>query len=107
MLYDLIAETVRLALFLTLLHNIFNILFCPVSLALSSGLRAAGDVKFNLYSSIFSSVICRVAFSVLFGITLGMGVIGITLAMACDWGVKAALVLWRWKSGKWPRFKII
>lgn len=52
-LYDLSAETVRLVLILALLHNFFNALFCPLSFALSSGLRAAGDVKFNL-----SGVVC-------------------------------------------------
>ncbi|MCM1480664.1 MAG: MATE family efflux transporter, partial [Muribaculaceae bacterium] len=107
MLYDLSAETVRLILVLCLLHNSFNALFCPLSFALSSGLRAAGDVKFNLYSSVFSSVVCRVALSVLFGIVFNMGVVGITLAMACDWGIKAALVTARYKGGKWKEFRLI
>lgn len=107
MLYDLSAETVRLILALCLLHNSFNALFCPLSFALSSGLRAAGDVKFNLYSSVFSSVVCRVALSALFGIVLKMGVVGITLAMACDWGIKAALVTVRYKGGKWKEFRLI
>lgn len=107
MMYDLIEETVRLVLILALLHNLFNALFCPLSYSLSSGLRAAGDIKFNLYSSVFSSVICRVTLSVLFGIVLNMGVIGITLAMICDWGIKAALVVVRYKSGKWKQFRLI
>lgn len=107
MLYDLSAETVRLVMILMVLHNVFNALFCPVSFSLSSGLRAAGDVKFNLYSSIFSSVICRVALSCLFGLTFHLGVIGITLAMACDWGIKAIMVWARYKRGKWKRFKVI
>lgn len=107
MLYDLSAETVRLVLILAFLHNLFNALFCPVSFSLSSGLRAAGDVKFNLYSSIFSTVVCRVALSVLFGIVCRMGVIGITLAMACDWGIKAVLVIIRYKGGKWKQFQLI
>lgn len=107
MLYDLSGETVRLVLLLALLHNLFNALFCPLSYSFSSGLRAAGDVKFNLYSSIFSSVICRVTLSVVFGILLNMGVIGITLAMVCDWGVKAALVVIRYRSGKWKTFQLI
>lgn len=107
MLYDLSSETVQLVLILAFLHNLFNALFCPLSYSFSSGLRAAGDVRFNLYSSIFSSVICRVALSVVFGIWLNMGVIGITLAMACDWGVKALLVVIRYRSGKWKTFQLI
>ena len=106
-LYSLSSEAVRLTIILVILHNLFNALFCPLSYSLSSGLRAAGDIKFNLYSSIFSSVICRVALSFLFGLIFNMGVIGITIAMACDWGIKAALVVWRWKSGKWKQFRMI
>lgn len=106
-LYNLSADTVRLVLILALLHNVFNALFCPLSYSLSSGLRAAGDIQFNLYSSIFSSVVCRVALSVVFGIWMNLGVIGITLAMACDWGIKAALVVARHRSGKWKQFKLI
>ena len=107
MLYDLSAEAVELVMVLAILHNLFNALFCPISFSLSSGLRAAGDIKFNLVSSIFSSVICRVALSILFGIIFNMGVIGITIAMACDWGIKAILVVARYKSGKWKQFQLI
>lgn len=107
MLYNLRGETVRLIMILVVLHNIFNTLLCPVSFSMSSGLRAAGDVKFNLFSAVFSSVVCRVLFSWLFGIILNLGVIGITIAMVCDWGIKALLVLWRYRSGKWKQFKII
>lgn len=106
-LYKLSDETVRLILLLAFLHNLFNAVFCPVSYALSSGLRAAGDIKFNLYASIFSSVVCRVALSVILGIFMNLGVIGITLAMIGDWGVKAVLVAIRYRSGKWKQFKLI
>lgn len=106
-LYSLSGEAVRLVLILVLLHNIFNALLCPVAFSVSNGMRAAGDVKYTMYASIFSTVVCRTAFSVLFGITLNLGVIGITLAMVCDWAVKAALILLRWKSGKWKNFKVI
>lgn len=75
--------------------------------SIESGLWAAGDIKFNLYSSIFSSVICRVALSVIFGIWLNLGVIGVTLAMVCDWLIKAMMVAFRYRSGKWKQFKLI
>ena len=38
---------------------------------------------------------------------LGMGVIGIALAMGLDWCIKAALDVWRLKSGKWKEKKVI
>lgn len=43
----------------------------------------------------------------LFGIILQMGVIGIALAMVCDWVVRAVIFLWRQKSGKWKTFQVI
>jgi Na+-driven multidrug efflux pump len=106
-LFDLSAEASHLALIIILLHNAFNGFFCPLAFAASNGLRAAGDVKFTMYASIFSTVICRVAFSVLFGVSMGLGVIGITLAMIADWVIHAALVLFRYRSGKWKNFRVI
>lgn len=107
LLYSLSEETVRLIIIIVLIHNIFNALLCPVGFSLSNGLRAAGDVKFNMYSAIFSTVICRVVLSILFGVVWNMGVIGITLAMVGDWAVKTALTVWRYHSRKWKEFKVI
>lgn len=105
--FDLSREAVRLVMILALLHNVFNAMLCPVGFSVSNGLRAAGDVQFTMYASIFSTVACRTALSYLFGLTFSWGVIGITLAMVCDWAIKAALVAWRWKSGKWKNFQVI
>ncbi len=72
-----------------------------------SGIRAAGDAKYTMYASIVTSVVGRVAFSVFFAIVLNMGVIGIALAMVCDWGLKAVLIQHRYRSGKWKDKKVI
>ena len=74
--YALSAGAEYLVVLLVIIHNIFNALFYPFSGALANGLRAAEDVKFTMYVSIFSTIGCRVVFSILFGILLGMGVIG-------------------------------
>ena len=107
MLYDLGAETVSLVILLCAIHNLFNALFCPVAFSLSNGLRAAGDVTFTMVSSIFSTVVCRVILSVLFGIVFQLGVVGIALAMVSDWGIKAAMIGVRYRHGKWKQFKVI
>lgn len=87
---------------LALIHNVFNAVAYPFSGALSNGLRAAGDVKFTMYVSVVSTVAVRLFLSYLLGVTLQMGVIGIALAMVCDWMVRAVLFIWREKpeSGK-------
>ena len=105
--YALSPQARRLTLVLILIHNIFNALFYPLSGALSNGLRAAGDVKFTMYVSIFSTIVCRVVFSVIFGIWMVMGVIGVALAMCLDWGLRALLFWIRFKKGKWKEFQVI
>ncbi|MHB8128973.1 MAG: MATE family efflux transporter, partial [Mobilitalea sp.] len=106
-LYDLSNDTKRLVFILVLIHNIFNSVAFPISSPFSSGLRAAGDVKYTMYVSVFTTVICRVLLSVIFGIWLNLGVIGIALAMAGDWCIRAFLMYYRYKSNNWKTFKLI
>lgn len=106
-LYDLPQETISLVIILCLIHNTFNSMLCPTAFALSTGLRAAGDVKYTMYASIFSTVICRVAFSVFFGVYLNFGVTGIAIAMVGDWAVKSILIMKRYHGGKWQDFRIV
>ena len=105
--YSLSPETKNLVIWLVLIHNIFNAVAYPFSGALSNGLRAAGDVKFTMYVSIASTILGRLLLSYLLGITLDMGVIGIAIAMVCDWSIRAVIFLWRQKSGKWKTFQVI
>ncbi len=79
----------------------------PLAFSLSNGLRAAGDIRYTMFASIFATVICRVALSVLFGLWLDMGVTGIAYAMVGDWLIKAILIVVRYQSRKWTEFKVI
>ena len=106
-LYDLTAETKRLILIIVAIHNLFSALVQPFAMPLSSGLRAAGDVKFTMWASIFCTVVCRTFLSFLLAQWLGMGVIGIALAMVLDWCIKAALDIWRFRCGRWKGKRII
>ena len=106
-LYDLGSETKRLILIIVAIHNLFSATVQPFAMPLSSGLRAAGDVKFTMWASIFCTVICRTFLSFLLAKWLGLGVIGIALAMALDWCIKAALDIWRFRSGKWKNKAVI
>lgn len=105
--YALSDEAARLVVILVLIHNIFNALFYPVSGALANGLRAAGDVKFTMYVSVFSTIGCRVVFSVLFGIWMDLGVIGIAFAMCLDWMIRAVFFWIRFRGGRWKEFRVI
>ena len=105
--YALTPETKSLTMIIVFIHNFAFALLCAVHSALPNGLRAAGDVKWVMWASLFSTVVCRVFFSWFFGIKLGWGVIGITLAMVVDWFIKAMLVYLRYHSGIWLEKKVI
>ncbi len=106
-LYALSSETKNLTLIIVFIHNFAFAFLCAVHSALPNGLRAAGDVKWVMWASLFSTVVCRVFFSWLFGMKFGWGVIGITLAMVVDWTIKAMLVYFRYHSGVWLEKKVI
>lgn len=105
--YALESQTKQLVIWLVLIHNVFNAVAFPFSGALSNGLRAAGDVKFTMYVSVLSTIVGRLFLSYLLGIVFNMGVIGIAIAMVCDWVIRAVIFIWRQKSGKWKEFQVI
>ena len=104
LLYSLSEDTKNLVILLVIIHSIFNVLLCPVAFSLSNGLRA---IKFTMCAAIFATVVCRVIFSIVFGVWMNLGVIGICLAMVGDWLVKAALIMVRYRSRKWTKFQVI
>lgn len=105
--YLLSPETKKLVIWLVLIHNVFNAAAFSFSGALSNGLRAAGDVKFTMYVSIASTIAGRLFLSYILGITFDMGVIGIAIAMVCDWIIRAVIFIRRQRSGKWKNFQVI
>ena len=105
--FALSRETKILALVIIFIHNFAFAFLCSVHSALPNGLRAAGDVKWVMGASIFSTVVCRVFFSWLFGIKFGWGVVGVTLAMVVDWSVKTVLVYFRSTSGRWLEKRVL
>ena len=105
--YALEPQTKRLVIWLVLIHNVFNAVAFPFSGALSNGLRAAGDVKFTMYVSVISTIVGRLFLSYLLGIVFDMGVIGISVAMVCDWVIRAVIFIWRQRSGKWKEFRVV
>ena len=106
-LYDLGSETKRLILIIVAIHNLFSATVQPFASPLSSGLRSAGDISFTMWTSIFCTVFFRTLMSFILAKWMGLGVIGITVAMVMDWCLKAILDVWRFRSGKWRNKKII
>ncbi|MBD5534978.1 MAG: MATE family efflux transporter [Lachnospiraceae bacterium] len=107
MAYDLSAETKELIIWLVVIHNAFNAFAYPFAGPLSAGLRAAGDAKFTMVVTVISTIGIRLLLSVLLGIVLNMGVIGIAFAMCADWIFKAVLFEIRFRKGMWKQLKVI
>lgn len=105
--YALEDQTKRLVILLVLIHNIFNAVAFTFTDPLGKGLRATGDVKFTTATSLFTTIGVRLIFSMIFGIWLNLGVIGIAFAMCLDWSVRGIIFWWRFKQGKWKTFKVI
>ncbi|MBE6607773.1 MAG: MATE family efflux transporter [Ruminococcaceae bacterium] len=110
--YDLSENGTRIAYELIIYHAVCAALIWPIGFTLPSAFRAASDVKFTLVVSMFSMWVFRVALSYVFALEniqifdmtfrgLGMGVIGVWVAMTVDWVFRTGLFLWRYLSGKW------
>lgn len=103
-LYGLSEETLRLAAVLVLIHDGCGIFLWPASFTLTNVLRAANDVKFPMCVSILSMLVFRIGLSYLIGVGLGLGAVGIWIAMIVDWVVRASCFVLRYRSGKWKSF---
>lgn len=103
-LSDITAQTARSVLYF---HSVSACLVWPVSFSIPSVLRAAGDAKVTMVISLASMWIFRIIFSYVLGGWLGLGVIGVWIAMVIDWCVRAVCMTLRYKKGKWKEIHSI
>lgn len=94
-------ETVELIRTLVTIHAGCAIVLWPASFVLPNALRAANDVKFTLLVGVGSMVAFRVLGSWLLCVQLGMGAIGVWIAMVADWICRTGFFVGRMLSGKW------
>lgn len=102
-IYHLSPSTGELTRQIIIMMGLFSVTLWPVGFNLPNVLRAANDVKFCLWSSIICVWLFRVVFSFILGQYLGMGILGVKIAMVIDWAVRFTLVLLRYVHGKWQR----
>ncbi len=103
-LSDITAQTARSVLYF---HSVSACLVWPVSFTVPSALRAAGDAKVTMVISLASMWIFRIIFSYVLGGWLGLGVLGVWIAMVIDWCVRAVCMTLRYKTGKWKQIHSI
>ena len=112
-IYDLSPEGSEIAYDLIIYHAICAALIWPAAFTLPSALRAASDVRFPLVVSMFSMWTFRVALSYVFSLEvvnvfrlfsfpgLGLGPLGVWVAMTVDWVFRTIFFVIRYLSGKW------
>lgn len=101
--YQLSPETTVITRQILILHSICAIVIWTFSFTLPNALRAANDVTFTMIVSLLSMWFCRIVMGIVFGSYLGLGVIGVWIAMILDWCVRSIFFLIRYHKGKWKK----
>jgi putative MATE family efflux protein len=81
-----------------------NALMSPIwaaSFVLPSAFKGAKDVKYSMWTAIFSMWGCRVVLGYLLGIQWGLGVYGVWLGMFADWWFRGGLYFYRMLNNHW------
>ena len=117
--YGLSETSSSIAKQLILYHMAFAAAIWPIGFMLPSAFRAASDVRFPMITSMTSMWLFRVILAYFFVLEsvsvfalfslpgLGMGIMGVWIAMTVDWVFRVALYLHRFVSGRWLRHRMI
>ncbi|WP_338469750.1 MATE family efflux transporter [Niallia sp. XMNu-256] len=74
-----------------------------MNIVLMGSLKSVGDVRFPVVIGVICMWGVAVLFSYLFGITLGMGLLGVWLAQGLDEWIRGIFALKRWISKRWSK----
>ncbi len=103
-LYGLGAEATELAYILVMIHNGMAMLLWPASFVLPNMLRACNDVRYTMTIAIFSMVTFRIGLSLVFGVSMEMGAVGVWIAMVVDWVFRVICFAGRYLQGTWRKY---
>lgn len=105
-LYNPDPEVIALSTKVIRLNGVFIIAW-SFSFILPAGLKGAGDAKYTMVTAIAGMWLFRITLGYILSILLGMGLIGVWLAMYTDWLVRGTLYYLRVKGDKWKQKAII
>lgn len=106
-LFNLSEEAQNMAILFLRVHCISMALGWPMSFALPNALRAAGDARYVMIAATISMWTVRVSAAYLFTFVLGIGPLGVWLAMGVDFFVRGSFYFVRWVKGKWQDKQVI
>ncbi|KAA9002402.1 MATE family efflux transporter [Paenibacillus spiritus] len=92
---------------IVLMNTIIQVPLWSISFITPAALRAAGDAKFTSLVAMLSMWLFRVVLGYLLGIVFGFGIIGIWVAMECEWAIRGTIFLRRFLSRRWARHQVI
>lgn len=81
--------------------SVMRVLFWPAGFTLPSGMRAAGDVAFTMWTGAVSMWVFRVALCWYLCRYTSVGLWGVWIGWSADWAVRAACFAVRFRSGRW------
>lgn len=105
--YSLSKETIDLAYQCIFFHGIVAAIFWPAAFTFPNALRAANDAKYTMIVSATSMLTFRLLLSYVIAEMMGVGLLGIWIAMSIDWVVRAIFFVWRYLSGKWMNRQLV
>ncbi|MFR1365425.1 MATE family efflux transporter [Lentihominibacter sp.] len=100
-IYGLSQETGELASQLIMVNCVSAIFIWPLSFTVPNVLRAAGDVTFTMIVGVASMWIFRIMFGIVLGKYIGLGVLGVWIAMVVDWAVRSICFCLRYRGSRW------
>lgn len=75
-------------------------------LVLAGALRGAGDTRTTMFMTFSSTFGVRIPLAFILGIMLGLGLVGIWIALACELMFRGVLFLARFLHGGWTRIQV-
>jgi putative MATE family efflux protein len=99
--YNLTDETAAMARVIILYHSVCAIIAWAPSFNLPSVLRAANDVSYCMIVTTVSMWLFRIGFSFVIGKYMGVGVLGVWIAMTIDWVVRDIFLIARYRGKAW------
>ena len=106
-LFRLSPEAYTMAKSFLQVHCISMAIGWSFSFALPNALRASGDVRYVMVCATVSMFAVRVTLAYFITFALGVGPLGVWIAMGLDFLVRGTCYLIRWKSGKWQEKTVI
>ncbi|MDR2631839.1 MAG: MATE family efflux transporter [Spirochaetaceae bacterium] len=106
-LFSLSPEAQEMAKVFLRVHCISMAIGWPLSFALPNALRAAGDARYVMIVASVSMWTVRVSAAYLLAFPLGVGPLGVWLAMGADFISRGICYLTRWLGGKWQTKQVI